>query len=327
MTYLMVAGGLILLLVGGDVLVRGAVSLAQCVGLPPLLIGLTVVAFGTSSPELVVSVNAALAGVPEIAIGNVVGSNIANILLVLGLPATIFPIAFGPGSLRRDTVVMLLASIGFVLLALSGEILRWQGLAMLALLIGFLVWCYRSARRRGYEDEGAVIGGSLDEISGRPRGIWFAVAFIALGLVGLVLGAHLLVEGAVAIAAAAGVSKAVIGLTVVALGTSLPELATSLVAAVRRQGDVAIGNVVGSNLFNILGIMGITAIVTPVPVPAEFIGFDFWVMLAATFLLLGFAARGRAIGRVTGGLLSAAYCAYVFALFAGVSEMTDMASL
>jgi cation:H+ antiporter len=324
MTYLMVAGGLVLLLVGGDILVRGAVSLSQCFGLPPLLIGLTVVAFGTSSPELVVCINAALAGAPELAIGNVVGSNIANILLVLGLPATIFPIACGPGSLRRDTVVMLLASIGFVLLAFGGNIERWHGLLMLAGLLGFLFWCYRSARSRGYGDD-AVSG--IDEISGRPRGARSALGFVVVGLAGLVLGSELLVHGAVSIAADAGVSQAVIGLTVVALGTSLPELATSLVAAVRRHGDVAIGNVVGSNLFNLLGIMGITALVAPIPVPAEFVGFDFWVMLAATLLLLVFAARGRAIGRITGGLLSIAYCAYVYALFAGVSHMPDLASL
>lgn len=326
MTYLMVAGGLIFLLAGGDLLVRGAVSLSRCVGVPSLLIGLTVVAFGTSSPELVVCVDAALSGVPELAIGNVVGSNIANVLLVLGLPALIMPIACARGSVWRDTLLMLGVSIAFVLLAWNGTIARWHGVIMVLALFAFLIWCYVTGRRQGQADAEAL-GLEIEGIAVRPRGGFMAAGFILAGLVGLGIGARLLVDGAVGIAAAAGVSSAVVGLTVVALGTSLPELATSLVAAVRRHGDVAIGNVVGSNLFNVLGIMGVTALVRPVPVPQEFLVFDFWVMLAAAILLLPFAASGRAINRFVGGALAAAYCIYVVALFAGVSGMNQTASL
>jgi len=326
MIYLMVVGGLVLLLVGGDILVRGAVSLSRCVGVPSLLIGLTVVAFGTSSPELVVCVDAALNGAPEIAIGNIVGSNIANILLVLGLPALIIPIACGPSSIWRDTLMMLGVSVAFVLLALTGTILRWHGLIMVTVLFGFLIWCYVSGRRQVRDGDGEL-GMEIDGIAIRPRGGLAAVGFILAGLVGLGIGARLLVDGAVGMAQAAGVSEAVVGLTVVALGTSLPELATSLVAAVRRHGDVAIGNVVGSNMFNLLGIMGVTALVRPVPVPPEFLVFDFWVMLAAAILLLPFAASGRSINRVVGGALAAAYCIYVIALFSGVSGVSETASL
>ena len=326
MIYFMVAGGLILLLVGGDVLVRGSVSLAQCLGVPPLVIGLTVVAFGTSSPELVVCVDAALAGIPELAIGNVVGSNIANILLVLGLPAAIFPIACGIGSVRRDALLMLFVSCAFVIVAASGQIEAWQGLIMVALLIGFLFWSYFSTRESGESTTEELVD-EIDGISARPQRTWVSVGFILLGITGLVIGSRLLVDGAMGVAKAAGVSEAIIGLTLVALGTSLPELATSLVAAIRHHGEVAIGNVVGSNLFNLLGIMGITAMVRPIPVPEEFLHFDFWVMLGAALLLLPFAASGRSINRLAGGALACGYCVYLWALFNGMSGMSETASL
>jgi cation:H+ antiporter len=326
MTYLMVAGGLILLLVGGDVLVRGAVSLAQCIGVSPLVIGLTVVAFGTSAPELVVCVNAALSGAPEMAIGNVVGSNIANILLVLGLPAAIFPITCGAGTIRRDTILMLLVSCAFVVAAWFGSFQLWQGLIMVASLLGFLFWSYLSTRASNDRAREELVD-EIEGISARPHGIRLALGFIAAGLVGLIAGSHLLVEGALAVALAAGVSEAVIGLTLLALGTSLPELATSLIATIRRHGDVAVGNVVGSNLFNLLGIMGVTAIVHPVPVPLEFLRFDLWVMLAAALLLVGFAADGRTINRITGSFLAVAYGAYIWALFNGLTGVGLAASL
>lgn len=326
MIYLMVAGGLFLLLAGGDVLVRGAVSLAQCLGVSPLMIGLTVVALGTSAPELVVCVNAALSGAPEMAIGNVVGSNIANVLLVLGLPAAIFPITCGAGRIRRDTILMLLASGAFVLVAWFGTFQSWQGMIMVALLLAFLFWSYLSTRK----SDGRAAEELVDEIEGisaRPHSMPLALTFILGGLVGLVVGSHLLVEGALEVAIAAGVSEAVIGLTLLAIGTSLPELATSLVATIRRHGDVAIGNVVGSNLFNLLGIMGVTAIVRPVPVPVEFLHFDFWVMLAAALLLVGFAADGRTINRATGSFLAVAYGVYIWALFNGLTGVGQTASL
>lgn len=325
MMYLMVAGGLVILLVGGDVLVRGAVALAQRLGVPPLVIGLTVVAFGTSSPELVVCVKSAIAGVPEIAIGNVVGSNIANILLVLGLPAVIFPIACNAESVRRDSAIMVAVSVLFVALCWTGVIQFWQGAIMLALLIGFLVRSYLSSRN-GDQTVDAIV----DEIEGiavQPHSMFVSSVLVIVGLVGLVAGSSLLVDGATGLARAAGIPEEVIGLTLVAIGTSLPELATSVVAAIRRHGDVAVGNVVGSNLFNMLGIMGVTAMVRPIPVPDQFLTFDLWLMLASSVVLLLFVLRGASITRTAGGILAVGYAVYLWALFHGVSAMADHAGM
>jgi cation:H+ antiporter len=314
----MVAGGLVLLLIGGDVLVRGAVTLAQRLAVPPLVIGLTVVAFGTSSPELVVSLDAVLSGVPEIAIGNVVGSNIANILLVLGVPALIFPIACDVEAIRRDGAIMLAVTIGFFALCWSGQLLNWQGAIMTSLLCGYLTWSYFSAR----ESNGATAEAIVDEIEGiaaRPHSILLSLTFIVIGIAGLVYGSDLLIRGATALALAAGVSETTIALSLVALGTSLPELATSLVAAIRRHGDVAIGNVIGSNLFNILGIMGITSMVAVVPIPDQIISYDLWIMLLAGVLVVPFVLRGRPISRRYGAFLTLAYVIYVLSLYHGLS--------
>ncbi len=326
MTYLMVAGGLVLLLLGGDVLVRGAVSLARCWNVSPLVIGVTIVALGTSAPELVVCVDAALSGAPELAIGNVVGSNIANVLLVLGLPAAIYPFVTDGGPVRRDTLLMVLASVLFIVFAWQGEIGTVQGVIMVAGLACFLGYSYHMARRGGSAGE-AGMADELDELSGRPGHLWRAIGFVVGGLVGLVLGAHWLVDGAMEIALAAGISQAVIGLTLLAIGTSLPELATSVVAALRHHADVAIGNVVGSNLFNILGIMGVTAIVHPVPVPAAFLGFDLWLMLGAAVFLLLLVCSGRSLNRLAGAVLSLAYVGYIAALFTGLSAVASGSGL
>ncbi len=326
MTYLMVAGGLVLLLLAGDVLVRGAVSLARCWNVPPLVIGLTIVALGTSAPELVVCVDAALTGAPELAIGNVVGSNIANVLLVLGLPAAIYPFTADGRSVRRDTLLMLGASVLFVVFAWQGRIEFSHGIVLIAGLAAFLGYSYVMARRGGPASE-AGMAEELDELGGRPGRHWQAIGYVVGGLLGLVLGAHWLVDGAIEIATAAGVSQAVIGLTLLAIGTSLPELATSVVAALRHHADVAIGNVVGSNLFNILGIMGVTAVVGPVPVPDAFLGFDLWLMLGAAGLLMILVLSGRSLNRLSGFILTLAYCGYIAALFSGVSAMGPATSL
>jgi cation:H+ antiporter len=314
----MVAGGLLLLLIGGDVLVRGAVTLAQRLEVPPLVIGLTVVAFGTSSPELVVSLDAVLSGAPEIAIGNVVGSNIANILLVLGLPAMIFPIVCDVNAIRRDGAIMFAVTIGFIALCWSGQLLNWQGAIMTSLLCGYLTWCYFSGRDENEATAEAIVD-EIEGIAARPHSIWLSLIFILGGIAALVLGADLLIDGGVEIAVAAGVSEATIGLSLIALGTSLPELATSLVAAIRRHGDVAIGNVIGSNLFNILGIMGITSMVRTVPIPEQIISYDLWIMLSAAILITPFILRGRPISRRYGAFLTLAYFMYVLSLFYGMS--------
>ncbi len=304
------AAGFALLLGGGELLVRGAVGLARGLGVSPLVIGLTVVAFGTSAPELVVSLQAALGGHPDIVLGNVVGSNIANILLVVGAAAALGAIRVGPGLLRRDGVVLAAATAGFAGACLLGGLGFAVGAAMLAALAGYTVWSFHAARRRGPGADSAA----GEELESAPRNAWAALALTAAGIAGVLLGARLLVESAVEIARAAGLSEAVIGLTLIAFGTSLPELATAAMAALRGHAAIAVGNALGSNLFNMLGIAGATALVAPVPVPPEIAGRDLWVMLAVTALLL-LAMRGeRKISRAEGAAAIAAYALYIAAV-------------
>ena len=308
-----VLAGLALLFLGGDFLVRGAVSLAKRLEIAPLVIAITVVAFGTSVPELIVSLDAALEGAPAIAIGNVVGSNIANILLVLGLSAILAPIVIEGVPAQRNTLYMVLASLIFVGVAWGGEVVRWEGIVLFLLLLTFLFASYRQARR----DESAQVTyqEEVEQFGADSHSPMVLAAFIVGGLAGLVIGASLLVEGAVEIARSLGVSEAVIGLTMVAFGTSLPELVTSLVAIARKHGDVAIGNILGSNLFNILGVLGITAIVIDVPVPNQVLSFDIWIMLGAAVLLIPFTLRWISMSRPIDILLFVAYIAYVGAQF------------
>lgn len=298
-----VAGGLALLLGGGECLVRGAVGLARSLGVPPLVIGLTVVAFGTSAPELVVSLQAALGGHPDIVLGNVVGSNNANVLLIAGAAAAIRPVAAEPGAVRRDGAALMAATLAFIGLCLLGELGFGAGLALAAALAAWMAWSLRSARRRGSDGEGGI--------EAAPRGAALALLLTLAGIAGVLLGARLLIDGAVDVARAAGLSEAVIGLTLIAFGTSLPELAAAGMAALRGHGDIALGNVMGSNLFNMLGIAGVTAMAAPVPVPAELLRLDLWVMLAATLLLLAALRGGRRVGRLEGGALAAAYALYI----------------
>ena len=317
--YIQLVGGLVILLLGGDFLVRGAVALARKLDVSPLVIGLTVVAFGTSAPELIVSVEAALDGVPGIAIGNVVGSNIANVLLVLGAPAIVVPIVCQAPSLNRDIVVMICASLLFIAFCWSGTLVAWQGAILVALLAVFLIHSYVSERDDGpgYEE----YGDEFDGVSAFPQSVIVFVGFIVVGLVGLLFGSHILISGAIGVARVWGVSETVIGLTLVAFGTSLPELATTIIAAIRKHGGIAVGNVVGSNMFNILGVMGITALVVPVPVADQTLGFDLWVMIGASLLLLPFALRQIPIGRTAGLVFSAAYVGFIAIQFIGLSGL------
>ncbi|PJK27829.1 calcium/sodium antiporter [Minwuia thermotolerans] len=318
MMYLMVAAGLILLLLGGEALVRAAVTLADRLGVSKLIIGLTVVAFGTSAPELLVCVQAVLEDAPAIAIGNIVGSNIANILLVVGAPALIAPFYCAKSTMKREGTAMLGATLILIAFMALDSLRVWSGALLFALLLLFLYTAYRSARRSSagsYAEE-------VEELSeGVPRSGVAIAALLVLGLAGLVAGSGLLVDGAREIALAAGLSETVIGITLVALGTSLPELATSIVAAMRRHGDVAIGNVIGSNLFNILGILGITAMVAPIPVPPQIMLFDVWVMLACAVVLFPLAFARLPVGRAAGAVFLLGYGAYVWAQFAGLSGM------
>lgn len=297
---LMVAGGLVLLIFAGDALVKGAVNLALRLGIPALVVSLTVVAFGTSAPELLVSVQAILDGAPGLALGNVVGSNTANVLMVLGVPALIAAMGTKAHDVRRDYAFMMGGTALFLVLAfVGGGLSGLDGLILLVALAAILVTTFVMSRGADVEVEGADEGFAT----------WKIALYLLAGLIGLPLGANLLVSGATDIAKAFGVSDAVIGLTLVAIGTSLPELATTVMAAIRRHADVALGNVVGSNLFNLLAIMGVASLVGPVP--ATGFAVDFLVMVLASLLLLPFVLRLSDITRIWGVALVATYAAYL----------------
>lgn len=276
-----------------------------------MLIGLTLVGFGTSTPELVSSIQAALAGSPGIAVGNVVGSNMANILLILGLSALLAPIAVEPKSFRRDAPALMVATLAAIAVAATGHIGRIAGLAFLVALSAYIVFAYRTERRAPAAPETARHEAEAAALPATARSAFGALTQALAGLVLLIAGAKVLVSGAMIIAADLGVSETVIGLTVVAVGTSLPELAASLAAALRGKSDLALGNVVGSNLYNILGILGATALVSPVEVPARIVRVDNWVMLAATAALIVFARTLHKVERWEGALLFAGYVIYL----------------
>lgn len=309
MSYVTLLLGFAVLLGAGDLLVRGAVTLAERLGIPAMIIGLTVVACGTSAPELFISIGAALSGSGDIAIGNVVGSNIANILLVLGLPAMIQPIDTREDGIIRSVGFMISISIVFVALCFLAPLRLPHGILLLAIMAYFLwqsVRQARKARRRQHEE--------IDAIP-HPHHPAVTAAFVIGGMVGLPVGAHLAVDSARDIALAWGVSEATIGLTIVALGTSLPEVAASVMAAIRRHAGIAVGNVIGSNIFNLLGVMGVTAAIIPVPVPPSLLQLDVWVMLATAILPLPFVFGESRIGRFAGFAFLIAYAAYIYAAF------------
>jgi cation:H+ antiporter len=325
MEFLLLLGGLVLLALGGEALVRGAVQLAERMGVSPLLIGLTLVGFGTSTPELVTSVQAALIGSPGIAVGNAVGSNIANILLILGIAALISPVRVGSMALKRDGVLVLATAAVFALVGFTLPLDRLVGLAFVAGLVGYLVYAWRTERAgadghpaafekaQAFEGTHPTLHAAGAAAPGAGAGALVLALGMALGgLVLVVFGGRLLVDGAVALARNFGIEETVIGLTIVAVGTSMPELVTSLVAAVRRQSDVALGNILGSNIYNILGILGLTALIAPTAVPAQIAWFDNLVMVAVSAALLAFAWTGLRIGRREGGALLAGYLLYVW---------------
>ncbi|MCI0436545.1 MAG: calcium/sodium antiporter [Gemmatimonadetes bacterium] len=307
-------GGLIYLLIGGDLLVRGAVALSRRARISPMIIGLTLVAMGTSAPELVVSVGSVLTGHTALALGNVVGSNITNVLLVVGLPALVAPLLCDNRTVRSDTAFMLATSFLFVLLCANGVLGRLDGFILLTGVLVFLAYSVRSAR----EEPDLVAGAAeLERGFGLPARRRMIALLIVLGVIALPVGAELMIVGAVDIASRLGVSEAVVGLTIVAVGTSLPELATTSVAAFQRQADVAMGNVLGSNVFNLIGIMGAATLLSPsaIAVPAPFLRLDLPVMLAAALVLSWFTMRRARIGRPVGILLVTGYVLYVIALF------------
>lgn len=323
--WLPLLGGLVLLVAGGDLLVRGAVQVASKLGVSPLVIGLTLVGFGTSTPELVTSVQAALNNAPGIAYGNIVGSNIANILLIVGASAILFPIAVTSAALKRDGMVMIAVAVGFASVATIMPMERWLGAVFVATLAAYIYIAFRQERRANVAaDHGAVYGKSqalqavdpttapIAEVTGS---ILVPLLVTLGGLILVILGGTFLVDGAVTLAQSFGISETVIGLTIVAVGTSLPELVTWVLAAIKRQGDVAFGNIVGSNIYNILGIGGCTAMIAPGAVPAEIVGFDNLVIIGVSVLLVGFAWTGLRIARWEGAALLAGYVAYVYLIW------------
>ena len=311
--------GIALLTVGGEALIRGSLAAAKRLDVSPLLSGLVIVGFGTSAPELVVSVNAAIEGRPDIAIGNVVGSNIGNILLILGVCALITPLAVKPLALRRDAVTVAAASLLFLVLVGGSALGRVDAALLLGALAAYLVWAYWSERFRA-APSGELHQAEAEELSTVPKSVLWTVIAVVLGLLFLIAGSQVLLIGAIGIAAHFGVPEAVIGLTLVAVGTSLPELSISVIAAIRGHSDVAVGNILGSNIFNLLGILGVSALLQPLPVHARILQFDQWVMLGTSLLLLFFLYTERRVSRVEGGALLVGYGIYVwlsFTVFSG----------
>ncbi len=311
--FLFLIAGVILLLWAGDWLVRGAAALASKWGIPPLIVGLTIVAFGTSAPELVVSIQAVLSGASELAIGNVIGSNIANVLLVLGVPAIIMAIPTNVAGVARNSAVAIVATIILIILMfMPGPLVFWQGAVLFGGIVIYLIWMFALAKS-GVDDPALHDMAHADEMEGLPQNMALTVFFILFGIFGLAFGGNLIVGNATIIAKSLGVSQAMIGLTIVAIGTSLPELATVLVAAWRRQTDLAIGNVLGSNVFNIFAVMGAAALTGPVHIPDGFLVFDVWVMLAAIVALTMYILRRTPISRKTGIIFLLGYALFIAA--------------
>jgi cation:H+ antiporter len=306
-------GGLALLVGGGELLVRGAVGIAIAARVSPLVIGLTVVAFGTSAPELAVSLNAAMVGQADLSIGNVVGSNIFNVLFILGVSALIIPLVISSQLIRFDVPLMIAASVALLAMGIDGALGRFDASLLFAGLLGYVFWTLYHARK----DVSSLDGAFAADATRQRQAVWRAVfggfLIVGLGLVLLVLGSHWLVLGAVALARLAGVSELIIGLTIVAVGTSLPEVATSILAAVRGQRDIAVGNIVGSNIFNILAILGLSGMLAPEPiaVSSAALRFDIPIMIAVALACLPVFFTGRQIARWEGALFLGYYITYV----------------
>ncbi|MEP3477283.1 MAG: calcium/sodium antiporter [Hyphomicrobiales bacterium] len=315
MSYVFLVAGLSLLVFGGDILVRGAVALAVRMNIPHLIIGLTIVAFGTSAPELLISIRAALSDLSGITLGNVVGSNIANIWLVLGVPALISAICCDQKNINHNYFFMLGACIILAALCFWSPLTIWHGVVLSVLMLLFLGDCFYRARQ--HKNEAEVLDEDVEELIEEIEGsketqLWKMVSLVILGLIGLAIGAELTIKGAVEIAKTFGVSDTTIGLTVVAIGTSLPELAATVMAAIRGHSGLALGNAIGSNIYNICGVLGITALITPIAVDPVFLSFDLWVMIAASLSILPFIIFKWKINKIVGVVFLLAYGLYTY---------------
>ncbi len=299
--------GLVVLIAGGEFLVSAAVDVAKKFKVSTLVIGMTVVSFGTSAPELLVSLKAALADPPhhQISIGNIIGSNISNIALVLGLTVLIFPLVVDRNSIRIDWPMMMLASVLFFVFILDQQLVFWEGAVLFALVVAFVIFLIKKSRKEHQEEE-------EDE---KERPFYMSMAYLVAGLVGLYFGAEWLVKGAVGIARSLEIEEHVIAVTVVAFGTSVPELVTSGVAAYRKQTDISVGNLIGSNIFNIMVVLGVTSMVEDINVTANVLTTDIYWMLGISFLVLPLMLYKRRIGRIQGAILLASYVAYVYIIW------------
>ncbi len=325
-------GGFLLLLFGAELLVRGAAGIAKRLGVSTMIIGVTVVAYGTTAPEFVVSVDATIGGSTGLAIGNVVGSNIANVLLILGCAGLIAPISRPKQSSHLEASMMVAATGLFVLLGLYGVLYWWTGVVLLLLLVGSQMGAYMRDRHVNrnvnHADPPSDTEAEAAELAASARLPWpYLIGLFVAGLAGVLVGAHFLVEGAVTTARTFGVPEATIGLTLVAVGTSLPELATAVVAARRNHAEMAVGNVIGANMFNMLGLTGVVSLFGPIAIPHGIAIFDQWVMLGAAIAVPVVFLVFRGLDRRIALVLLALYAAYVFAQFHGMSGVANVVSL
>ncbi len=302
MMYVMIVVGLVLLVFGGDLLVKGSVAVAQKLKVSPVMIGLTLLGFGTSTPELVTSIRAALLNSPGIAAGNVVGSNVANILLVLGAAALISQLNTEKRKYTRDSIVMILACFVFIAAALYGEVNRVIGIGFVLALLAYIVYTYKTEK---------IAPDAQDDTEMPSRPMIAYIGLTALGIAMTIFAADLIVKGSIAVAQSFGISETIIGLTVVAIGTSLPELAATISASIKKHNELAIGNIIGSNIYNLLFILGATGIVTPMQIPSDIVKSDIWIMLGASLLLVAFTLPGRVMGRATGIAFLLLYAIYI----------------
>jgi cation:H+ antiporter len=305
MNYLWLILGLAVLIAGGEFLVRGAVGIAKRANISTLVIGMTVISFGTSAPELFVSIGSALDGNPDIAIGNVVGSNIANIALVLGITVLIFPISVDRNSKIIDWPMMMLATVLFIVFAWDLQIVFWEGAVLFGILLIFTYLLIRNSRKSNKKRTDTEVE------EAKPTAIGKSLVFTLLGLVALYFGAEWLIKGAVGIAESFQMEQRIIGLTVVAFGTSVPELVTSAVAAFKKETDISIGNLIGSNIFNIMAVIGVTAMVKTTAVDAEVVHSDIWWMFLISLSVLPMMIIGKKVGRLKGFMLLSTYIIYI----------------
>lgn len=316
MSYLFILAGFVILMLGGETLVNGAVAVAKRLKMPPLVIGIVLVGFGTSVPELVTSIQASLQGSPGIAVGNVVGSNIANVLLVAGAGAILVPIAADLRGLKRDGLVLMLATVMFIAAAYAGGISFGLGLMFVAALVCYVAYLVISERRRSRAHQKTLeVDDDAVSFEKPPKSLTTAIIYTIVGIGLTVLGADFLVRGATAIALDFGVSETIIGLTIVAIGTSLPELATAVVAGLKGEADVSVGNIIGSNIYNILAIIGLTAMVKPLPVDPAILKTDIWVMAISSLALVLLPFVYKTLGRKTGIAFLIGYVAYLYMLY------------